>query len=481
MNRFMKKAFGGDKVGQICWQAFHNAEVPCRHCSSDTVLGADGNPGETLIWESQNPVTKRWYLNYNRAVPWVDGRLVRLQIATDITGNKNLEEKRKRTEQQLQQAQKLEAIGTLAGGIAHDFNNLMMGMMGNVNLVMYDLDPQHPHYKKLERVERQIESGTKLTRQLLGYARKGSYEIRPLDINALVRECAETFGRTCKQIRIHQHLEQKLWGSRADWTQVEQVLFNLFINASDAMPDGGDLHLRTANCRHSEITGHPFRPRPGAYVAIKVTDTGVGMPPEIRERIFDPFFTTKEMGRGTGLGLASAFGIIKGHGGYIDVTSTPGEGTSFTIYLPAVDAGDTKTRSTRKVVLHHGEGTILLVDDEDVVLSVGHQMLDKLGYTVLPARNGGDALQLFAQHRSALDLVILDMVMPDMNGGDVFDRLHEMQPEVPVLLASGYSLEGKAEEIMKRGCRGFIQKPFSITTLGETVSAILKGPTPPPN
>jgi two-component system, cell cycle sensor histidine kinase and response regulator CckA len=481
MNRFMKEAMGGDKVGQICWQAFHNAEGPCRHCSSDNLLGADGNPRETLIWENQHPLTQKWYLNYKRAVPWVDGRIVRLQIATDITTNKNLEEKRKRTEQQLQQAQKLEAIGTLAGGIAHDFNNLMMGMMGNVNLVMYDLNPQHPHYKKLERVERQIESGTKLTRQLLGYARKGSFEIRPLDINALARECAETFGRTCKQIRIHQNLKQKLWGSRADWTQVEQVLFNLFINASDAMPNGGDLYLRTDNCHHSEIKGRPFRPKPGSYVAIKVTDTGIGMPPEIRERIFDPFFTTKEMGRGTGLGLASAYGIIKGHGGYIDVISTPGEGTAFTIYLPAVNAGDPKTIAARKVTLHHGEGTILLVDDEEVVLSVGHQMLDKLGYTVLPARSGGDALQLFAQHRGALDLVILDMVMPDMNGGDVFDQLQEMQPGVPILLASGYSLEGKAEEIMKRGCRGFLQKPFSITTLGETVSAILKSPASAPH
>jgi two-component system, cell cycle sensor histidine kinase and response regulator CckA len=479
MNRSMKETSGGDKVGQICWQALHNAKSRCRDCTGDKLLNGDGNPGETLIWESQNALTQKWYLNSNRAVQWVDGRIVRLQIATDITANKNLEEKRKRTEQQLQQAQKLEAIGTLAGGIAHDFNNLMMGMMGNVNLVMFDLDPQHPHYKKLERVERQIESGTKLTRQLLGYARKGSFEIRPLDINTLVRECAETFGRTCKQIRIHQNLEQKLWGCRADWTQVEQVLLNLFINASDAMPNGGDLYLRTDNYLHSEITGHPFSPKPGFYIAIEVTDTGVGMPPEIRERIFDPFFTTKERGRGTGLGLSSAYGIVKGHGGYIDVTSTKGQGTAFTIYLPAMNAADPKTRSAKKSTLHHGEGTILLVDDEEVVLSVGQQMLDKLGYTVLPARSGGDALQLFAQHRGALDLVILDMVMPDMNGGEVFDRLQEMQPDVPVLLASGYSLEGKAEEIMKRGCRGFIQKPFGINTLGEAVSAIVEKAHPP--
>jgi signal transduction histidine kinase/CheY-like chemotaxis protein len=481
MNRVMKAAYKGDKVGQICWQAFRQRQSPCRHCSNDKLLKADGSPGETLVWEGQNPVSKKWYLNYDRAVSWVDGRIVRLQISTDITSNKKLEEKRQRAEKQLQQAQKLEAIGTLAGGIAHDFNNLMMGMMGNVNLVMYELDSEHPHYKKLERIEQQIESGSKLTRQLLGYARKGTYEIRPIDINQLVEECAETFGRTRKQIRIHKNLEKKLWGTRADWTQIEQVLLNLFINAADAMPDGGDLYLRTRNCPHTKISGRPFRPKPGAYVAVKITDTGVGMPPEVRERIFDPFFTTKEMGRGTGLGLASAYGIVKGHGGYIDVSSTLGKGTAFTIYIPAVGVVDRKPEGARKQHLHHGEGTILLVDDEDVVLSVGHQMLDKLGYTVLPARSGSEALQLFAQHRGRIDLVVLDMVMPDMNGGDVFDKIMEMQSNVPVLLASGYSLEGKAEEIIERGCCGFIQKPFSITTLGETVSAILPSVNQLPN
>jgi CheY-like chemotaxis protein len=247
------------------------------------------------------------------------------------------------------------------------------------------------------------------------------------------------------------------------------------------MPDGGDLHLSTTNCKHTQITGRPFRPKPGSYVAVKVTDTGVGMPPEIRERIFDPFFTTKEMGRGTGLGLASAYGIIKGHGGYIDVTSTLGKGTAFTLYLPAVDAVDQKRAAAKKHYIHHGEGTILLVDDEEVVLNVAHQMLDKLGYTVLPARSGGDGLQLFAQHQGRIDLVILDMVMPDMNGGDVFDKIQEIRPGVPILLASGYSLEGPAEEIMERGCRGFIQKPYGITTLGETVKDILNNPEGLPN
>jgi C4-dicarboxylate-specific signal transduction histidine kinase/ActR/RegA family two-component response regulator len=481
MNQNMKKAYGGDKMGQICWEAFRCRTSPCINCTNDKLLKADGTPAETLIWEGQNSLNKKWYLNYDRAVSWVDGRTVRLQISTDITSNKTLEEKRQQAEQQLQQAQKLEAIGTLAGGIAHDFNNLMMGMMGNVNLVMYELDQDHPHYKKLERIEQQIESGAKLTRQLLGYARKGTYEIRPIDINTLLQECAETFGRTRKQIRIHRNLDKHLWGTRADWTQVEQVLLNLFINASDAMPDGGDLHLSTSNCKHTQITGRPFRPKPGSYVAVKVTDTGVGMPPEIRERIFDPFFTTKEMGRGTGLGLASAYGIIKGHGGYIDVTSTLGKGTAFTLYLPAVDAVDQKRAAAKKHYIHHGEGTILLVDDEEVVLNVAHQMLDKLGYTVLPARSGGDGLQLFAQHQGRIDLVILDMVMPDMNGGDVFDKIQEIRPGVPILLASGYSLEGPAEEIMERGCRGFIQKPYGITTLGETVKDILNNPEGLPN
>ncbi|MBW1741587.1 MAG: PAS domain S-box protein [Deltaproteobacteria bacterium] len=241
-----------------------------------------------------------------------------LEIFINITERKRAEKEKKKLEAQLQHAQKMEAIGTLAGGIAHDFNNLLMGIQGNVSLI-----------------EKQVQSGVKLTQQLLGYARKGRYEVKPIDLNQLVEETSETFSRTNKEITIHQELAKDLFAIEADLGQIEQVLLNLYVNAADAMHGGGNLILKTMNTAHKDMKGKLYDPKPGNYVLLTVTDTGTGMDKETIERIFDPFFTTKKMGRGTGLGLASAYGIIKGHGGYIDVESNKGRGTTFSIYLPA--------------------------------------------------------------------------------------------------------------------------------------------------
>jgi PAS domain S-box-containing protein len=256
-------------------------------------------------------------------------------ITRDISERKRAEKEKKELEAKLQQAQKMEAIGTLAGGIAHDFNNLLMGIQGNVSLMVWNIDTTHPHYERLKNIEKQIESGAALTSHLLGYARKGKYQVRPLDLNQLVRQTSDTFGRTRKQITIHQQLAKDLFAIEADVGQTEQVLWNLLINAADAMPGGGDLVLKLTNVTHEDMKGKLYDPKPGTYVQLMVADTGIGMDKETMERVFDPFFTTKEMGRGTGLGLASAYGIIKGHGGYIDVQSNKGQGTTFSIYLPA--------------------------------------------------------------------------------------------------------------------------------------------------
>ncbi len=250
-----------------------------------------------------------------------------IHILRDITDHKRLEA-------QFQQAQKMEAIGTLAGGIAHDFNNLLMGIQGNVSLMLMHIDSTHPHYERLNKIEKQVQSCARLTSQLLGYARMGKYEIKSINLNKLVQETCETFGRTKKEITIHRELEEQLFSIEADQGQIQQVLLNLFINAADAMPGGGDLILKTANTTHNDMKGKLYEPKPGNYVLLTVTDTGIGMDKETVERIFDSFFTTKEMGRGTGLGLASTYGIVKSHGGYIDVESKKGHGTTFSIYLP---------------------------------------------------------------------------------------------------------------------------------------------------
>jgi len=415
----------------------------------------------------------RVFSNSVHPVCGAKGRVVQLvAYSKDISGEKQSEEERRKLTAQLQQAQKMEAIGTLAGGIAHDFNNLLMAIQGNVSLILFDMEAAHPHHRILVNIESLIRSGAELTSKLLGYARRGQYESRPMAMNELVRETSETFGRMRKDITIHPELSDDLKSIIADRAQLEQVLLNLFVNAADAMPDGGKLILRTRNVTHREIPFRGYRINPGSYVLLTVTDTGVGMAPETIARIFDPFFTTKKMGRGTGLGLASAYGIVKSHNGYIDVESEAGKGSTFSVFLPATDqptCDDTAPGGKPAA----GSGTILLVDDEQTVLDVTAKMIERLGYTVTKALSGREAIDRFRQTPGVFSLVILDMIMPEMGGGEVFDQLKRIHPRVKVLLASGYSMQGQAREIMNRGCIGFIQKPFTLQDLSVRLQAIL--------
>jgi signal transduction histidine kinase/FixJ family two-component response regulator len=379
----------------------------------------------------------------------------------------------KRMEAQFLQAQKMEAIGTLAGGIAHDFNNLLMVIQGNVSLMLLDVNPAHAHYEMLRTIEKQVLSGSKLTSQLLGYARKGRYELKPIDLNQWVTSISEAFGRTRKNITIHRDLAANLDTCEADQGQIEQVLMNLFINAADAMPEGGDLFLKTANVNYQDIKARLYTPIPGDYILLTVTDTGVGMDSKILDRIFDPFFTTKELGRGTGLGLASTYGIIKGHRGYIEVESEKGRGATFKVYLPASGKQAQETMKS-SASFSRAIGTVLLVDDEEVILDVGEKVLKVLGFKVLLARSGTEATEIFRKHFNTIDLVLLDMIMPQMGGGEVYDQLKAISPNVKVLLLSGYSIDGEASKIMARGCNGFIQKPFDIMQLSQSIRTILR-------
>ncbi len=387
-------------------------------------------------------------------------------ILNDVT-------ERKWIEAHLLQAQKIEAIGTLAGGIAHDFNNLFMVVQGNISLMLLDINPSHPHYEMLRSIENKVQSGSKLTSQLLGYARKGRYEIKAVQLNQLVEEISNTFGRTRKDISIHRELAKDLFPIEVDQEQIEQVLMNLFVNAGDAMTRGGDLFLKTTNVRGEEIVSKPYDLKPGDYVLLSITDTGIGMDSKTLERVFEPFFTTKELGRGTGLGLASVYGIIKGHNGHIDVESKKGNGTTFKIYLPASGRKVQKTVKTADSLME-GTKTILLVDDEEMVLNVGRRFLKVTGYRVLTARDGREAIEVYEKYKDSIDLVLLDIVMPNMKGGEVFDRLKEINPEIKVLLVSGYSIDGEATKILERGCNGFIQKPFDMKQLSEAIRTILK-------
>ncbi len=386
---------------------------------------------------------------------------------------------RKRFEDQLRSSQRLESIGTLAAGVAHDFNNLLTVIRGNVDIMTMDLQQTHPHYERLQEILRQVQSAKRLTGQLLGYARKGRFEVRLLDLNQLIRETVETFGRTRKEISIHMQLDPKLEVLEGDAGQIEQLVLNLLLNAGDAMPGQGTLDILTRNVSHEEISGNVFTPKEGAYIVIAVHDTGIGMDAETRERIFEPFFTTKQMGRGTGLGLASVYGAVKGHGGYIDVDSQIGKGTTFRIYLPVKRQGSAEVSAElQQDEIDSPEplnrGTILLVDDEQAVLKVAAEILRKLRFNVLAADSGREALRLYRGNREDVVLVILDIVMPGMGGSEVFHQLRQLDPELKVLLCSGYSIQGEADRLMGIGASGFIQKPFSLRSLEHSINEVLQ-------
>jgi CheY-like chemotaxis protein len=370
----------------------------------------------------------------------------------------------------------MEAVGTLAGGIAHDFNNLLMGIQGYASLMLMNIDGSHPHYERLRIIEEYVESGADLTRQLLAFARGGKYEIKPANLNEIVEKSSILFGRTKKEIRIERRFEPDLWTVDLDRGQMEQVLLNLYVNAWHAMPGGGDLTLETANLRLTEGGSNPFDAPPGDYVRISVRDTGVGMDEKTKSRIFEPFFTTKEMGRGTGLGLASVYGIIQGHGGSITVESEKGKGAAFHICLPASHRAVSGGGPAGKDLVEKGHETILLVDDEEGILNVSKALLMHLGYRVLAAKSGREALDIYAREGKSIDLVILDMIMPGMSGGETFDRLKELDPNISVILSSGYSLDGMASRIMQQGCRCFIQKPFSLSSLSQKIREALAAP-----
>jgi len=421
------------------------------HIYSFRVLNRSGEE----FWVQLNTVLTTW-----------EGRPATLNYLRDITPLKKLE-------LQFQQAQKMEAIGTLAGGIAHDFNNLLMGIQGYISLMLFNLDSTHPHYENLKKIEEHVRSGASLTSQLLGFARRGKYEVKPADLNQIIQRSSEMFERTKKEIKIYRKYQENIWIVGVDRGQIEQLLLNLYVNAWQAMPEGGNLYLETKNVTLRKDYIKPFWVQPGDYVKISVTDTGIGMDEKTKQRIFEPFFTTKAMGRGTGLGLASAYGIVKNHGGFINVYSEKGHGTTFTIYLPVREKELKEEKKVLSAELLRGTETILLVDDEDTIINVVEKSLNLLGYRVLVARGGEEAAEIYRGNQQEIALVILDMIMPGIGGGKAYDLLKEINPHVKTILSSGYSFNGEAAQIMARGCDGFIQKPFGIKELSKKIREIL--------
>ena len=399
------------------------------------------------------------------SITW-EGRPATLSFLRDMTQQKEWDDK-------AHHIQRMEAIGTLAGGIAHNFNNTLMGIQGRASLMILGKDTSHPDYEHLKGIEAYVKTAAELTKDLLGFAKGGKYEVRPIDLNVLIRHECRMFAQTKREIKVREKYERKLWAVDADKGQISQSLMNLYVNAWQAMPSGGELYIQTENVIVGEDYVRAFKVAPGRYVKVSVTDTGVGMDEATQERIFDPFFTTRDMGTGTGLGLSSVYGIVKNHGGFINVYSEAGQGSTFNIYLPASEKEAAEVKEPSEDVVR-GEGTVLLVDDEKIILEVGKLLLEKLGYRVLMAKSGKDAVDIYSRRSAGIDLVILDMIMPDMSGGETYDRLRQVNPDIKVILSSGYSLNGQAQKILDRGCNGFIQKPFTMKEVSQKIHGLLQ-------
>jgi PAS domain S-box-containing protein len=380
-----------------------------------------------------------------------------------------------RLQQELLQAQKMETIGTLAGGIAHDFNNLLQVVLGYSELLLAEKDQNHPEYADLQKIFHAAKNGGDLVQRLLMFSRKTEPKPVPMNLNRQVLQVEKLLRRTIpRMIDIQLELAADLPEINADLLQIEQVLMNLAVSARDAMPDVGKLTVRTDIVMlDEEYCRFHVEANPGEHVLLEVSDTGHGMDKETVEHIFEPFFTTKEAGRGTGLGLAMVYGIVTQHGGHITVYSEVDKGTTFRVYLPAIPTEEEPAVEDSGIMPAFGTETVLLVDDEELVRDLGARILSKHGYTVLLAQNGSEAINIFENKHSQISLVILDLIMPEMGGTECLKELLKIDPNVRVLVASGFSADASVRETIQIGAKGFISKPFRVKEILREVRKVL--------
>jgi two-component system cell cycle sensor histidine kinase/response regulator CckA len=396
----------------------------------------------------------------------------------DITRRKRAEEALRRSEEQLQQASKLEAVGRLAGGVAHDFNNLLSVILGSSELLLDDLDANDPRRKYVEAITVASQRAASLTRQLLTFSRKQVSSPLVFDLNSIVRETGRMLPRVIgEHIEIGIVLPVEQAPVRADPTQIQQILMNLATNARDAMPEGGKLTIEVASFEMKQGGGEPADLVPGHYVTLTVSDTGAGMPPEIQSRAFDPFFTTKDVGRGTGLGLSTVYGIVKESGGSILLNSEHGEGTTFSIYLPKAKEEIIKRAAASRVPDEslRGSETVLLVEDQSELRSLTHKFLQGLGYKVLVAGLPGEALQIAQQFTGKIDLLVTDVVMPGMNGRELARQLQLLYANMRVLCVSGFADQTLERDVLDAN-DAFLSKPFLLRELATKIRQLFGEP-----
>jgi len=594
LNRHMKTIFGEDAVGKKCFQVFRGESSPCSCCNNERLLDAEGDASGVQVWEGQNPITHKWYINYDRAISWIDGRMVRLQVASDITERRQMEEalrtgeekyrsvleagpdpmvvydmegrvvyfnhaftevfgwslkeragkklddfvpeeawpetramiqkvlsgerflgvktlrltkdgkkipvaisgaftrdkdnkilnsiiairditEEKKVKAQLQQAMKMEAIGTLSGGIAHEFNNILAIILGNTELALENVPEWNPARHNLKESRLACVRARDVVRQLLSFSRKSEVKKGTVQMASLVKESLRLLRASIPSlIEIRASIDEDAGSILGDATQIHQVLINLCTNARDAMQEeGGIMEIRLNSVAVNEGVDFPYpNLNPGRYVALTVKDTGKGIDPQDIDRIFDPFFTTKEVGQGTGMGLAVVHGIVKAHNGMTIVNSERGKGTTFTLLFPATDKSSEVALEPEKTILK-GKERILFVDDEESVVHLNNQILQMLGYRVKSTPDSVEALEWFRSDPKAFDLVITDMTMPKMTGLRLAQTLLEIRPDIPIILCTGFSERISEEKAKKEGIRAMIMKPIEIAKLSTVVRSVL--------
>ena len=455
------------------------------HPASEFFNGIPGNPPDLRewIWATSDKDSDVWRGElFNRKK---DGALIRVYLtlawlrdtAGEIIGTVGVSmdiTERRKLEEQLRHAQKLEAVGTLAGGIAHDFNNILAGALGYLALMRKGLPEKSQLDSEMRTVEDLLWRGSDLTRALLAFSRKGAYQPEPLSINRVVEEVLEVIGRTAgKKIDIRTDLAPDVLSIHGDRGQIHQVIMNLSLNACEAMPGGGTLAARTGNTEPDDrfFRIHPNLKR-GPYVSITITDTGPGFGEEMRERIFEPFFSTKDEKDGVGLGLSVVTGIVERHGGCIEVESEEGRGSTFLVYLPATEEKERES-TPPPAVTPGGVETILVVDDNQEFLQSTGTYLRNIEYKVIEAADGRKALEIITERREKIDLVVLDMIMKGLSGAEAFRKIRGIIPGLPVIICTGYTLDSTAGQLLEEGACDFIQKPFKLEDLAGKIRRIL--------
>ncbi len=446
----------GDPVGRPLGEALREA---LRLPEAPDLVPPDAGAGRTT---RELRLGSRWF--HVTADPVADDAGGRVVILTDVTRGKELEE-------QLRQGQKMEAVGRLAGGLAHDFNNLLTAVLGNASLLLAGLPQGGSDHDLVQTIERAAWRAADLTRKLLGFSRQSMLWLRPVSLNDAVAEVAAALRPTIDpRVRLEVRAAPDLWSAEADPTQVSQVLMSLCLNARDAMPGAGTLTLETANAEIAPAEAAlRLDARPGAFVRLRVEDTGTGIPPEVLPRIFDPFFTTKEQGKGTGLGLAMVFGIVRQHRGWVECFSEVGRGTRFDVYLPRAEVPAPPVPPTPAAA---GRGTVLVADDDAALRDLAVTFLRRGGFEVLRAEDGRRAVEIYERERGHIDVVLLDLRMPELSGAEALRRLRAIDPSVRVLLTSGSS-EPSPEGEEEAQTRGFLAKPYQEQDLIRAVRAAM--------